>query len=103
MVIPWIIPTALVVVLRFIRVLSPRLFPGTLTWRYTFRCRVKEQDVATEFRESCGTAGGWMWSAARPSPRTHGSPDEAPSLDVGYPGRTVYRSMLSRCSISCSR
>jgi hypothetical protein len=54
MVIPWIIPSALAaaVVLLFIRAFGPRLFGGTLTWRYGFRCPVKEQDVATEFRES---------------------------------------------------
>jgi hypothetical protein len=52
--IPWIIPSALAaaLVLLFIRALGPRVFRGTLTWRYTFRCPVKEQDVATEFRES---------------------------------------------------
>jgi hypothetical protein len=54
MVIPWIIPSALAaaLVLLFVRAFGPRLFGGTLTWRYGFRCPIKEQDVATEFRES---------------------------------------------------
>lgn len=54
MVIPWIIPSALAaaLVLLFIRTLGPRLFRGTVTWRYAFRCPVKEQDVAVDFRES---------------------------------------------------
>lgn len=54
MVIPWIIPSALVaaLVLLFIRSLGPLLFGGTLTWRYGFRCPIKDRDVATDFRES---------------------------------------------------
>ena len=54
MVIPWVIPAALAaaLVLLLIRILGPRLFRGTLMSRYAFRCPVKEQDVATEFRES---------------------------------------------------
>ena len=54
MTIPWIIPAALVaaLVLLFILALGPRLFRGTLAWRYAFHCPFKEQDVATEFRES---------------------------------------------------
>jgi hypothetical protein len=54
MVIPWIIPAALAaaLVLLFIRAFGPRLFPGTLLARYAFRCPVKAQDVAAEFRES---------------------------------------------------
>lgn len=54
MVIPWIIPSAFAaaLVLLFIWALGPRLFGGTLMWRYRFRCPVKEQDVVTEFRES---------------------------------------------------
>jgi hypothetical protein len=54
MVLPWIIPSALAaaLLLLFIRALGPRLFGGTVTWGYGFRCPFKEQDVATEFRES---------------------------------------------------
>ena len=54
MMIPWIIPSALAaaLVLLVICILGPRLFPGTLTWRYAFRCPFKEQDVAVDFRES---------------------------------------------------
>ncbi len=54
MAIPWIVPAALAaaVILLVIRALGPRLFRRTLTWRYAFRCPVKERDVATEFRES---------------------------------------------------
>jgi hypothetical protein len=54
MVLPWIIPSALAaaLLLLFVRALGPRLFGGTVTWGYGFRCPLKEQEVATEFRES---------------------------------------------------
>jgi hypothetical protein len=54
MLIPWIIPGALVAALALlaVRAVGPRLFAGTLGWRYAFRCPVKEQDVNAEFRES---------------------------------------------------
>jgi len=54
MTIPWIIPAALVaaVLLLVVRALGPRLFHGTLTWRYGFRCPVDRQEVDAEFRES---------------------------------------------------
>ena len=54
MTIPWIIPAALAaaVVLLAVRALGPRLFRGTLSWRYAFRCPAKHQDVDAEFRES---------------------------------------------------
>ncbi len=54
MMIPWIVPVALAaaVVLLVIRVLGPHLFRGTLTWRYSFRCPGKHQDVDADFRES---------------------------------------------------
>ena len=54
MTIPWIIPGALAaaVLLLVVRALGPRLFRGTLTWRYTFPCPAKRQDVDAEFRES---------------------------------------------------
>ena len=54
MVLPWIIPSALAaaLVLLLIRAVGPRLLGGAVTWGYRFRCPFKEQDVATEFRES---------------------------------------------------
>jgi len=54
MTIPWIIPGALAaaVVLLADRALGPRLFRGTLTGRYAFRCPANNQDVDAEFRES---------------------------------------------------
>jgi hypothetical protein len=52
--VPWIVPVALAaaVLLLVVRALGPRLFPGTLVWRYEFRCPVKVQDVSAELRES---------------------------------------------------
>lgn len=60
MAIPWIIPGALAasLVLLAIRLLGPRLFPGTLTWRYAFRCPASQQAVDADFRES-------MWDGRR--------------------------------------
>ena len=54
MTVPWIVPVALAaaVVLFAIRLLGPHLFRGTLTWRYSFRCPGKPQDVEADFRES---------------------------------------------------
>ena len=54
MTIPWIIPGVLaaVVTLLVVRALGPRLFSGTLTWRYAFRCPNKNRDVDAELRES---------------------------------------------------
>jgi hypothetical protein len=54
MMVPWIVPVALAaaVVLFVIRLLGPHLFRGTLTWRYSFRCPGKQQDVEADFRES---------------------------------------------------
>jgi hypothetical protein len=58
--IPWIVPAALAaaLVLVFVRILGPRLFRGTLAWAYAFRCPIKDQDVATDFRET-------MWDGRR--------------------------------------
>ena len=54
MTMPWIIPGALAAaaMLLVVRALCPRLFRGTLTWRYAFRCPAKHQDVDAEIRES---------------------------------------------------
>jgi hypothetical protein len=54
MMVPWIVPVALAaaVVLLVIRWLGPHLFRGTLTWRYSFRCPGKAQNVEADFRES---------------------------------------------------
>jgi hypothetical protein len=54
MMVPWIVPVALAaaIALVVIRVLGPHLFRGSLTWRYSFRCPGKGQDVAADFRES---------------------------------------------------
>jgi hypothetical protein len=60
MMVPWIVPFALAaaVVLLVIRWLGPQLFHSTLTWRYSFRCPGKAQDVDADFRES-------MWDGRR--------------------------------------
>jgi hypothetical protein len=54
MMVPWIVPVALAIaaLLLVIRMLGPHLFRRTLTWRYTFRCPVKQQNVDADFRES---------------------------------------------------
>ncbi len=54
MAIPWIVPGALAAALGLlaVRALGSRLFGGTLTWRYAFRCPVRGQDVNAVFQES---------------------------------------------------